>query len=175
MSTKKQATISDELRKEICIYAQKHINSKQQSIADFFNNKYPSLGTGHSTIAKILKESSKWLSIDTNSISRSKFQNKNPKFPLLDEALNRWVEQVSASAVVLNEQLIKEKGWSFANLLGIDEDDFHFSNGWIQKFKKRNQLVSYKFHGEGASAPIESLPEEQRKLQEVISRFECRF
>ena len=77
MSTKKQATISDELRKEICIYAQKHINSKQQSIADFFNNKYPGLGIGCSTIAKILKESSKWLSIiDTNSISRSKFRNK---------------------------------------------------------------------------------------------------
>ncbi|CAH1768017.1 10589_t:CDS:2, partial [Entrophospora sp. SA101] len=75
------------------------------------------------------------------------------------------------SAVVLNEQLIKEKGWSFANLLGIDEDDFHFSNGWIQKFKKRNQLVSYKFHGEGASAPIETLPEEQRKLQEDKSRI----
>ena len=89
---------------------------------------------------------------------------------MLDEALNRWVEQASASAVVLNEQLIKEKGWSFVNLLGIDEDDFHFSNGWIQKFKKKNQLVSYKFHGEGASAPIESLPEEQRKIQEVISR-----
>ena len=84
MSTKKWATISDELRKEICIYAQKHIKSKQQSIADFFNNKYPGLGIGRSTIAKILKESRKWLNIDTNSISRSKFRNKNPKFPLLD-------------------------------------------------------------------------------------------
>ncbi|CAJ0752716.1 11501_t:CDS:10, partial [Entrophospora sp. SA101] len=39
----------------------------------------------------------------------SKFRNKNPKFPLLGQALNRWVEQVSASAIVLNEQLIKEK------------------------------------------------------------------
>jgi hypothetical protein len=56
--------------------------------------------------------------------------------------------------------------------LEIDEDDFHFSNGWIQKFKKRNQLVSYRFHGEAASAPIESLQEERMKLQEIISRFD---
>ena len=41
----------------ICIYAQNHVDVKQQSIVDFFNNKYPGLDIGHSTIAKILKES----------------------------------------------------------------------------------------------------------------------
>jgi centromere protein B len=94
---KKRASISDELRKEICIYAQNHIGVKQQSIVDFFNNKYPSLDIGRSTIAKILKESKKWLSIDTNSISSSKFRKKNVKFPLLDQALSHWVEQISAT------------------------------------------------------------------------------
>ena len=89
---------------------------------DFFNNKYPGLDIGHSTIAntKILKESKKWLSIDTNYISRSKFRKKDVKLPLLDQALSHWVEQISATVVVLNEQLIKEKGQEFANLLGID-------------------------------------------------------
>ncbi|CAJ0768550.1 3592_t:CDS:2, partial [Entrophospora sp. SA101] len=67
-------------RKEICTYAQNDINSKQQHIADFFSNKHPDIGIGCSKIVKILRKT-----------------------------LNRWVEQVSASAVVLIEQLIKEK------------------------------------------------------------------
>ena len=80
---KKRASISNELRKEICIYAQNHVDVKQQSIVDFFNNKYPGLDIGHSTIAKILKESKKWSRIDTNSISRSKFRKKDVNFHYL--------------------------------------------------------------------------------------------
>nr|CAG8653047.1 14049_t:CDS:2 [Entrophospora candida] len=72
-------------RKEICTYAQNRINSKQQHIADFFNNKHPDLGIDCSKIVKILRKST----------------------------LNCWVEQVSASAVVLIEQLVKEKKMIF--------------------------------------------------------------
>ena len=51
------------------------------------------------------------------------------------------------------------------------ENDIQFSNGWIQKFKKRNQLHVYRLHGEAGSVSTESLPEERRKLKEIISKF----
>ncbi|KAG9286297.1 hypothetical protein G9A89_014283 [Geosiphon pyriformis] len=70
------------------------------------------------------------------------------------------VEQVTAATIEFNDQLIKEKGKKFAKLLGMHENEMQFSNGWIQKFKKRNQLRVYRFHGEAESVSTKSLPEE---------------
>ncbi|CAH1768211.1 7933_t:CDS:2, partial [Entrophospora sp. SA101] len=104
-------------KKEICTYAQNHINSKQQNIADFFNNKYPCLGI----------------------------------------ALNCWVEQISASAVVLNEQLIKEK-----KKISIFQMDGSKSlrkeiNWSLINFMVKEQVLPLK---------------RTKKLQEVISKFD---
>ncbi|KAG9304564.1 hypothetical protein G9A89_020128 [Geosiphon pyriformis] len=77
-----------------------------------------------------------------------------------NQALSYWVEQVTAATIEFNDQLIKEKGKEFAKLLGMHENEMQFSNRWIQKFKKRNQLHIYRFHGEAGSVSTESLPEE---------------
>ncbi|KAG9295587.1 hypothetical protein G9A89_000952 [Geosiphon pyriformis] len=80
----------------------------------------------------------------------------NHKYPKLHISL----EQVTAATIKFNDQLIKEKGKNFAKLLGMHENEMQFSNGWIQKFKKRNQLRVYRFHDEAGSVSTKSLPEE---------------
>ena len=72
----------------------------------------------------------------------------------------------------MTELLIKEKGKVFAAGLGISEQELLFSNGWIEKFKQRHNLHKVIMHREAASAPLESLPAERRRLQEVISNFD---
>ncbi|CAG8850698.1 10725_t:CDS:1, partial [Gigaspora margarita] len=57
-------------------------------------------------------------------------------------------------------------------LLGISEDELKFSNRWVTNYKKRNSLHQYKLHGEAASAPLESLPNERIKLQNLLSQYE---
>ncbi|CAB4440967.1 unnamed protein product [Rhizophagus irregularis] len=82
-----------------------------------------------------------------------------------------WVENVTAGGVVLTDLLIKEKARIFASALNIQENEFAFSNGWLQKFKKRNNICKFRIHGESGSAPLASLPEERVKLQQILSRF----
>ena len=46
-----------------------------------------------------------------------------------------------------------------------------FSNGWLYKFKKRNNIHKYHMHGESESIPLASLPEERAKLQLILGRY----
>ncbi|CAG8752745.1 13068_t:CDS:1, partial [Dentiscutata heterogama] len=66
--------------------------------------------------------------------------------------------------VILTELMIKEKAALFANALGLGNDALKFSNGWIHKFKQRNNLRNFKLHEEANSAPLLSLPEYREKL-----------
>lgn len=98
-------------------------------------------------------------------------RHREVKFPLLEHAMSLWVENVTAGGVTLTDLLIKEKARIFAQALNIQECELLFSNGWLEKFKKRNNIRRYRAHGEAGSAPLESLPEEREKLRKLLSRF----
>src|SRR5205085_6858074 len=81
------------------------------------------------------------------------------------------VEQMMGRGIILTELLIKEKAQEFAQLLEISEEELSFSNGWISRFKMRNHLRSFRFHGEANSAPLETLSEERNKLRSLLSMY----
>jgi hypothetical protein len=85
--------------------------------------------------------------------------------------MSLWVENVTAGGVIVTDLLIKEKARIFAGALNIAENELVFSNGWLQRFKKRNNIRKYRIHGESGSAPLASLSEERIKLQQLLSRF----
>ncbi|KAG9299146.1 hypothetical protein G9A89_020459 [Geosiphon pyriformis] len=108
------------------------VNDALRKEISYFKHKYPELHISRPTVSKKIKE------------------HANIKFPLLDQALSYWVEEVTAATIEFNYQLIKEKGKEFAKLL----------------------LRFYRFHGEAGSVSTESLPEERRKLKTIISEFD---
>ncbi|CAB4382397.1 unnamed protein product [Rhizophagus irregularis] len=85
--------------------------------------------------------------------------------------MNLWVENVTAGGVILTDLLIKEKARTFSEAFNIQEEDLSFSNGWLYKFKKRNNIRKYRILRELGSAPLASLPEERARLQEVLGRY----
>ncbi|CAG8616002.1 9397_t:CDS:1, partial [Dentiscutata heterogama] len=89
------------------------------------------------------------------------FHYKRVKFPLLDKAMQLWVEQVVDSQIFLTEAIIKEKAIFFARALALPDNALKFSNSWVHKFKKRNNLRNYRLHGEANSTPLELLPEQR--------------
>ncbi|CAG8661162.1 26969_t:CDS:2, partial [Gigaspora margarita] len=107
-----------------------------------------------------------------NTATQNRYKNRGPKYPSVEKAINIWVSQVSAAGLVLTDELVKSKGREFGRLFGISEDELKFSNGWIANYKKRNSLHQYKLHGEAASVPLESLPNERIKLQNLLSQYE---
>ena len=126
-----RTSISDALKNEICIFHMHNKTFKQNEIANYFNSKY-NLNIDRSTISKIMNKKDKWLSIEGKEVSDKIFKHRKVKFPLLDEAMGFWVEQMTAKGVILTEVLIKEKAELFAKLLEIPKEELSFSNGWIQ-------------------------------------------
>ena len=63
MSQKIRTSISDSLKKEICVFHIHNKTFKQNEIATYFNSKY-SLNIDRMTISKIINKKDKWLSIE---------------------------------------------------------------------------------------------------------------
>ena len=164
-----RTAISDDIKRQICEWAEENENKTQGEIAKYFNEKY-SLEIDRTTISKILSQRDKWKAVIENEISDKTYRHKAVKFPLLENAMNLWVENVTAGGVVLTDLLIKEKARIFAEAFNI-QDELTFSNGWLQKFKKRNNIRKYRMHEESGSAPLATLPEERKKLQQILGRY----
>ena len=65
----KRAIVNNSLRKELCQYAKSHHGTKHHDIVAYFNNKYPELYISRPIVSKIIKDSAKWLNIETNEAS----------------------------------------------------------------------------------------------------------
>jgi hypothetical protein len=165
-----RSAISDDVKRQICEWSKTNENKRHVDIADHFNEIYPSLKIDRSTITKILLQSDRWKAVSALDSTQT-FRHKEVKFPILERAMNIWVENVTAGGVILTDLLIKEKAKIFAAAFNIQENDLAFSNGWLQKFKKRNNIRKYRIHGESGSAPLASLPEERTKLQSILERY----
>ncbi|GES89433.1 CENP-B homolog protein 2-like [Rhizophagus clarus] len=97
-----------------------------------------------STVSKILKEKDKWKAV---------------------------VENATAEGVTLTDLLIKEKARVFAQAFNIQESELVFSNRWLEKFKKCNNIQRYRAYGEAGNALLESLAEERMKLRRLLGWF----
>ncbi|KIJ98731.1 hypothetical protein K443DRAFT_626750 [Laccaria amethystina LaAM-08-1] len=65
--------------------------------------------------------------------------------------------------IVLTGEILRQKWITFANLVGIPDDDrLKLSNGWLRCFKDRNGLKEMRRHGEAAMAPDRGLSDRKR-------------
>lgn len=57
-------------------------------------------------------------------------------------------------------------------MVSVPKDEkLSLSNGWLEKFKKRNRLKEYKWHGEAASATSEAVKQERKWIMELITKY----
>ena len=82
-----------------------------------------------------------------------------------------WNREVFAS-----ENLIKEKARRFLlsvsqNLTEEQRIRLCFSNGWLDRFKKRNGFKSFMSHGEGADADEPAISQELPSLRQKTAQY----
>ncbi|CAH1769692.1 4831_t:CDS:2, partial [Entrophospora sp. SA101] len=100
-----------------------------------------------SSVTKILHDKEKWLDVSSTS-HHNTFHHRKVRFPELEKAMNIWIGQVSASGLIITDNLVAEKAKNFGEKLGIEKTELTFSNGWLRGFKQRNNLKAVKIHGE---------------------------
>ena len=99
------------------------------------------LGVGKTQVQNVLKRKREIMdefeSSGNSSAKRPKFESG--QYSDLNKLVHDWFLDVSARMLPVSGPMIKEKALKFANDLGYS--DFKASNGWLNSFQKRNNIV----------------------------------
>lgn len=119
-------------RKAICCYAKSHPEARQEDIAARY-------GVERSTISKILKQKQKWMNVPEGEELKI-IKHRPSKFPALEKRLLIILKQCTKDKVHLTDQLIRSKAREVAKDIGISDDKFKASSGWVENFKHRHNI-----------------------------------
>ncbi|CAG8791163.1 923_t:CDS:2, partial [Dentiscutata erythropus] len=129
-------------RKHLIAEQKKEICEKKLKFLFILNNKIAvKYGVKKTYISDILKQSSKWLDIDTtNEAKANRKRNHQPKWPKLNEVMHIWVESALAADIDLIQATLFTKAKYFAIALNI----INFKDtGWVNKFQNWLDLHQY--------------------------------
>ncbi|CAK8694045.1 unnamed protein product [Clavelina lepadiformis] len=166
-SKRKRIEISTEKKQQICQYQRDHKKATQNEIRQHFNLKW-GINVGRSTISDILKQKGKWLSSDDikrKSLTRA----RHCKEPELESAIFLWFTDVRSRNLPVTCDMLKEKAKTFGEQLGVK--DFAYSNGWLNRFKKRHAIALQKVRGESAAADVVEVSNGGENLQQIIANY----
>lgn len=113
-----------------------------------------SLGIAYSTLQTILKkEASVELSAEKlGKYAKKRKTLKTSPYDDLEKILMEWFTEARAAKIPINGSIIKEKALEIAEKLKLQ--GFSASNGWIDRFKKRNNLCFKSICGESDDVDI---------------------
>ncbi|XP_072141606.1 tigger transposable element-derived protein 4-like [Dermacentor andersoni] len=102
-----------------------------------------------STLLTVLKNRQKVFDGFEQSFSSERKRIRASKFPDVEAALMLWLRNVRAANLPVTTQMMMEKADALALQMG--HTDFSCSNGWFERFKKRNNVASKPIHGESGT------------------------
>ena len=92
--------------------------------------------------------------------------------PEVTEMMELWVSKAMAEDILLTGEVLRQKWTKFADLAGVPQDErLNLSDGWLTRFKARTGLKQFKRHGDAASADLETVKRERKRIQELIDKY----
>ena len=164
---RRHVEITNAQKQEVCLYKRANDKATQQNILDHFSAKW-GFKIGRSTVSDILKKKDHWLS--TTAEVADQTRAKCPKQQSLEKALFLWFSDVRSKGATLSDDILIEKAREFGLKLAIS--DFNYSRGWLQRFKKRHHIKSYKCHGESASADLGAVSTGREQLKIDLANYD---
>ncbi|KAJ5545938.1 hypothetical protein N7494_003523 [Penicillium frequentans] len=126
-------TLTDEDRRQMCLYHEEHKTAKQTDIGALF-------GVERSTVSKVLRQKEKYLNPDDGS--RSPIKRSKGRVPDIEKALSNWVRNYQRGGYPINDEMIQEKALFFASTCGCPEGkDKVLTAAWLERFKQKNNLM----------------------------------
>lgn len=107
------------------------------------------------------------MKVSNGLISSNKIKTtRKGNFPLLEEQLYQWFLQQRVKNVSISGEAWQIKAMQLSRDLNITE--FHASNGWLHKFKRRFSIRFLKVCGEKLSSQPELVEPFKHKLFKII-------
>jgi len=155
-------------RHELCLKKQNNPAMTQKDLVEWCELTFK-VKIDQTTVSRILKRSNEFLDIDKLDKPLQK-RARNVKFPELEDALLEWCLRAQGQ-IPITDQLLIEKAQVFANLLGVDNSEITFSNGWLRQFKKRHNLKQIRMHGESGSVNEQTIEESINDLKQLTNNY----
>ena len=135
-----------------------------EELKNWFNQNYKSSIT-MSTVTKILKN----VSIGSNNGNLRFKKSRSPRFPLLEKNLFEWFLR-NENVITITDAVLIEMEKQFKDKMGI-ESDIIFNNGWVRRFKLKNNISLRRYEGEASSANVPAINIELPKIKNEIKKY----
>ena len=156
-------TISVDKKREIVKFAKLNPSFSQQALGDKFS-------APRSTIRDILKDSKKILQEDLSEVNLGRTRIQGGKNEELEKRLFQWFCQKRSQNIIITDNILRTKGQAIGEELEIE--NFKYSQGWLNRFKKRHLIKQYTLSGEAANVDRTSVENEIKKIKEKIKSYE---
>jgi len=126
-------------------------------------------GIPSSTLSTVLKNKNKIIeSLEVGEVDLKR--KRSIKYRDVEEAILKWFHQNRHNNVPISGPILKEKATQFAKEL--EHPEFKASEGWLEKFKSRNNIVFRKLCGESASVSETVCDEWKKSLNTIIEGYD---
>ena len=116
-----------------------------------------------------MKAKEKWLSEETSRTGT--IRKRAAKFDDLEKCLFEWANQIINKNGTLTDEILKEKAKFFGTELGVIDDEFSYSNGWLTRFKSRFKISSHKVTGESRGADMRAVVLGRETLPTLLADY----
>src|ERR1041384_8230072 len=166
-----KSSLTDKIRNAICVYKRDNPTVSQKDLQVWVKQKFD-LNISQPTISNTLKRSAEFLS---NEMKNSDAKRHKPaKYPELENVLYEWFLQMQEK-VNMSGEIIQEKAKDlFVKMYGKTDPDFSFSSGWLERFKSRYGIKSYRRFGESGSVSMENIENELPRIRSKLDQFQLR-
>ncbi|KAK0595401.1 hypothetical protein LWI29_006254 [Acer saccharum] len=164
----KKSTLTDEMRRALCEYKNDHPSSSQKDLQQWVQQNFH-LSINQSTISNTLKRSAEYLS---NEMKNSNVKrHKSAKYPELEIFLYEWFLQYQEK-VNMTGEMIQTKAKEFLQKMsGETNPEFNFSSGWLDRFKARHGIKSYRRFRESGSVVMENIEIALPRIRAKLDQF----
>ncbi|KAK6472440.1 hypothetical protein HHUSO_G28176, partial [Huso huso] len=125
-------------------------------------------GLSVSTISKLLKNKDDIMHEWHRGANQDRKRKRLGKVQSVDEALLRWFAIAKEKEAVVTGPILMAKAKSLAETLGVE---FNPSQGWLQRWKERNNIVIKRVHAEKSQTDGNNSDWPPTLLPAILSRF----
>ena len=128
-------------------------------------------GIDRCSVSRIKRDEQKILAAIENNENTSKKRDRKTSGEQVEEALFLWFTQMRARNVPLHGPMVLEKAHQISVQIN---SDFVPNPSWLERFKKRRNIIFHKLHGEKTSADEQSASkwlETRGNESRVLSKF----
>ena len=151
-----------ELKDKVAIIDKLKKGVKRKLIADEY-------GVDVSTLSKLLKKSEQVEQALGEGCSADNKSMKTAKRPDIEKQMVEWINSTTSKNITISRAEMKTKWIAIAESLGVN--NFTASNGYIERFIRRNNIALVKFRGEASTVSESTVENWKPKLQQLIKDY----